>query len=100
MAATKARNRPPEVRNLRSCDIPRPIQRSLRQQEVLWEHQRRLGQDAVAVYAARHLAEQDSVAYVALIDATGAGFILVPVGPLQPTARRVVFSQHRSLSFS
>ncbi len=82
------------LQQLRSCDIPWPTQRSLRQQEVLWEHQRRLGQDAVAVSAARHLPEQDSVAYVALIDAAGAGFILVPVGPLQPTARRVVFSQH------
>ncbi len=76
----------------RSCSIPWPQSRSLEQQESLWEHQRRLGKDAIAVHTAAQIPQSLPGPHVALLDREGAGFIVVPVGPLRVTARRVVLS--------
>ncbi len=74
------------------CSLPWPQSRSLEQQETLWEHQRRLGKDAIAVHRATQVPQELPGPHVALLDREGAGFIIVPVGPLRATARRVVLS--------
>jgi hypothetical protein len=83
------------LERLPSCPIAWPTKRSLEQQESLWEHQRRLGKDAVAVPAAAAVPPSGPGARVAILDARGAGFIVVPEGPLATTARRVISSAER-----
>jgi len=72
------------------CPISWPELRSVDQQEALWEHQRRLGKDAIAVAAAREIPARLPSSYRALLDREAAGVILVPDGPLLSTARRVL----------
>jgi len=78
------------LERLSGCAIAWPRQRSVVQQEALWEHQRRLGKDALAVDRAADIPSARAERHVALLDARGAGFIVVPVGPLEATARRVL----------
>ncbi|MBI3201946.1 MAG: hypothetical protein HYZ29_10415 [Myxococcales bacterium] len=75
-----------------ACPVAWPKARSVEQQEALWEHQRRLGEDALAIAgpgdvppAANHR--------VTLFDRDGAGFVVVPEGPLAVTARRMLATQ-------
>ena len=82
------------VARLASCAVAWPRTRSVVEQEVLWEHQRRLGADARATASAAGLAAAPASA-VALLDRRGAGFLLVPEGPLAATARRMLASEAR-----
>ncbi len=50
----------------------------------------RLGKDAISVASADALPRSAPPTHVAILDARGAGFIVVPEGPLATTARRVL----------
>ncbi|MBK7580302.1 MAG: hypothetical protein IPI67_08875 [Myxococcales bacterium] len=76
--------------SLHRCGVAWPKVRSLDQQEALWEHQRRLGSAAIGVSSREQLAALPEGDGLALFDAEGAGFILVPPGPLAQTARRML----------
>lgn len=81
------------LERLRGCAVAWPARRSVEQQETLWEHQRRLGKDARSVASANEVPREMPEPAVALLDRRGAGFIVVPEGPLAVTARRVVASE-------
>jgi hypothetical protein len=85
-----------DVDRLRACAVAWPTTRSVAEQEALWEHQRRLGKDARAVASAAELPLDAAPGSVALLDRRGAGFIVVPEGPLADTARRVMRADGRS----
>ncbi|MCK6538153.1 MAG: hypothetical protein L6Q84_34700 [Polyangiaceae bacterium] len=73
------------------CPIAWPKTRSVEQQEALWEHQRRLGGGATAVATAGDLPPV-AAGRVVLLDQAGAGFLVVPEGPLLATARRMLLT--------
>lgn len=83
------------IERFRECRIAWPATRSVVQQEALWEHQRRLGKDARSVAAASATLADLPASAVVLLDRRGAGFIVVPEGPLAVTARRVLGSEAR-----
>jgi hypothetical protein len=78
------------LERFRQCPIVWPPTRSVEQQESLWDHQRRLGKDARAVAGADDVSADSPAQAVVLLDRRGAGFIVVPEGPLAVTARRVL----------
>lgn len=83
------------IERFRECRIAWPVARSVVQQEALWEHQRRLGKDARSVASPGAALADVPAGSVVLLDRRGAGFIVVPEGPLATTARRVLSSDGR-----
>jgi hypothetical protein len=75
------------IETFRTCGPGWAASRSLDQQEALMNHRLRLGAEATAVATPGELPAEDGL--VVVFDPAGAGYLVVPAGPLSETAVRV-----------
>jgi hypothetical protein len=80
---------------VRTCAVAWPEQRSLVQQEALFEHASRLGGGVTTWADGDPAPEGVGKDAVALFDVVGVGFLVTPPGPQAETAERVVRSAAR-----
>jgi hypothetical protein len=75
---------------LRECSLAWPEQRSLVQQEALFEHASRFATGVFTVADGAERPDPESGPYVAVFDVAGVGFLVAPAGDQALMAERVV----------
>jgi len=83
------------LEQLRGCSLAWPEQRSLAQQEALFEHASRLGSGVTTLADAEPVPEPTGQERVAVFDVAGVGFLVTTHGSQAETAERVARSAAR-----